>query len=157
MHRALAYPLIALSAYVVYLLINLLVRSRYHARRANALGCKIPPTVFCLDPFGFGNVRNLLKADTEQRLPDWLLDRTLDLQEKNGDAASTIRVKSPPGKWNYFTSEPENIKTILAAQFNDFSLGEARTLNLEKLLGVGIASFTVKIDYTLLTKILVHL
>jgi cytochrome P450 len=140
MHRAFVYLIIAIVSYIIYVLVNHLIRSRSRTRRAIALGCDTPPTVFCLDPFGFGNVRNLLKADSEKRLPDWLLDRTEQLQKENGNTATTIRAKAPPGKWNYFTSEPDNIKAILAAQFNDFSLGEARTLNLEKLLGVGIVS-----------------
>jgi hypothetical protein len=140
MHRALLYPAFAFAAYVVFLIINHLVRLRHHSRRAKALGCKTPSTVFCLDPFGFGNVRNLLKADSEGRLPDWLLERTEFAQKEYGNGSTTIRAKAPPGKWNYFTSEPENIKAILAAQFNEFSLGAARTSNLEKLLGVGIVS-----------------
>jgi hypothetical protein len=40
-----------------------------------------------------------------------------------------------------FTVDPKNVQTILATQFKDFGLGDARNNNFKPLLGHGIVSY----------------
>lgn len=144
MHRAILYPVLLLAAYISYHILQSYFSARRHARRAIAKGCKPPPTGRS-DPFGILNVRNMLLADRARRLPDYALERFEGWQTNypivGGDGIrATMRSRMPLRKINYVTVDPKNIQAMLATQFSDFELGEARTASLERLLGVGIVS-----------------
>lgn len=76
-------------------------------------------------------------ADKEQLFPDMLQRRQDIVSELNGRLVATHRAYLL-GQEIYFTSDPENIKAMLATQFNDYDLGEARRYNMMPTLGDGI-------------------
>lgn len=76
-------------------------------------------------------------ADKKQMFPDLLQRRQDDMSELTGRVCSTHRAFML-GQEIYFTSDPENIKAMLATQFNDYDLGTARRNNMLPTLGDGI-------------------
>lgn len=101
------------------------------ARRTRVLGCDSIPTEPTKWPFGLDMVRAGLKADRDQRTPEFVTDRV------NAMGRYTFGV-SILGTSNLITVEPKNVQSILATQFNDFAMGRARKTNLKIVLGRSI-------------------
>lgn len=91
------------------------------------------------DPWGIHNVRMLLKADKEKRLPDYSQERVEHISEREGRLVTTMQ-NTIAGEDSFFTIEPRNIQAILATQFKDFDFGPRRNGNFRPLLGHGIVS-----------------
>ena len=120
-----------LLALLLFRVVQSLVSSRYHARRAAELGCKPAVQRSSRLPFGLDMVHRTLKADRENVLPNVLLDIYNEL------GVGTFEQKFL-GTRNFVTYEPKNIQAILATQFEDFEIGSARRNNFFPLFGNGI-------------------
>lgn len=105
--------------------------------RAKELGCQPPPTYPSTRILGLNHLTQMQAADKEQMFPDMLQARQDYISELNGRLVPTHRAVML-GQEMYFTSDPENIKAMLATQFNDFYLGPARRGNMIATLGDGI-------------------
>jgi hypothetical protein len=126
---------------LLYKFATSVLTSRRHARAARELGCRLPDRMKCLDPIGIENVLNVLQADKECRFPQFIKKRADEHCERKGSIVSTWR-QNVLGSTNFHTVDPENVKAILATQFKDFGLGDARNSNFYPLLGKGIVSLT---------------
>jgi cytochrome P450 len=86
---------------------------------------------------GFKNLKELQQADKKKLFPDLLIKRERDMSALHGREVSTYK-NYVMFQYVYFTSDPKNIQAMLATQFNDFCLGEARCGNMGATLGSGI-------------------
>ncbi|KAJ5240282.1 hypothetical protein N7468_004901 [Penicillium chermesinum] len=112
-----------------FLILHYLVQRLHHYKKAKAWNCEPPrpgPSGF----FGIPGFYRLSKAVREKRWIDYLAEQydvvgrnTFSMQFLNRRMLTTI--------------EPENIKAVLATQFQDFSLG-TRHEQFDPLLGDGI-------------------
>ncbi|KAJ5819598.1 hypothetical protein N7474_005189 [Penicillium riverlandense] len=126
----LASPLVALVAalYATFLIINYFVQLFHHRRNAKALHCK-PATNGDTSFWGIPAFLRLTKAVREKRWIEYVASQyavygyTFRLRFLSRSMLSTI--------------EPENVKAILATQFQDFSLG-TRHEQFYPFLGDGI-------------------
>jgi hypothetical protein len=98
MHSSILALLGALAAFILYQIISALLLWRHNAIKAKELGCKRAPALMASDPFGYMNVRDMLKADAEKRMPDFQIERVNEISQKLGRVAHTFEVKMPPGK-----------------------------------------------------------
>ncbi|POS68716.1 cytochrome P450 [Diaporthe helianthi] len=76
-------------------------------------------------------VRAGLKADRDQRTPEFVTDRFKAM----GKYTFGVKIL---GTSNLITAEPKNVQSILATQFNNFAMGKARQTNLKIVLGRSI-------------------
>ncbi|GBF65358.1 cytochrome P450 [Trichophyton mentagrophytes] len=128
-----SFPLIAAivaacGLYYVYLTaLDYLALKRIRVRERTQLPPKVEqsPVKFGIDFYG-----RVSKAVEENRY----LELEMELLEKHGDTVSI----SMFGKPMILTREPENIKAMLATQFEDFSLGASRYNSFVPMLGDGI-------------------
>lgn len=128
-----SFPLIAAIAaacglYYVYLTaLDYLALKKIRVRERTQLPPKVEqsPVKFGIDFYG-----RVSKAVEENRY----LELEMELLEKHGDTVSI----SMFGKPMILTREPENIKAMLATQFEDFSLGASRYNSFVPMLGDGI-------------------
>ncbi|PIA93571.1 Cytochrome P450 52A13 [Cercospora beticola] len=128
---------VVLAACGILLLLRVVssfVKKYRQSIKAKELGCEPPSVEPTSWPLGIDIVRNMMKADKEQRTPDLIVERF------NRMKRYTFLVKVL-GQSNIITADPDNIKAILATQFNDFRMGRAREENLKLVLGRSI--FTV--------------
>lgn len=139
MHKSILLALWAGISFVLYKIVASVLNSRRHAAAARRLGCQPAYNMSGIDPLGLDNILKLLRADKEQRLPQFLKDRMDNLSTKEGKKPTTV-YQNVMGAGAYFTVEPRNIQAILATQFKDFGLGERRNGNFFPLLGAGIVS-----------------
>lgn len=103
-----------------------------HYRRARALGCE---PLYCRSgklPLSIDQVYRAIQALKEHDF----LNAEVRIYNEVG-CRSTFR-QSSLGKSMILTSDPENVKAILATQFKDFCLGELRYNVFAPLLGRGI-------------------
>lgn len=127
------FPLIAAivaacGLYYVYLTtLDYLALKKIRVRERTRLPPKVEqsPVKFGIDFYG-----RVSKAVEENRY----LELEMELLEKHGDTVSV----SMFGKPMILTREPENIKAMLATQFEDFSLGASRYNSFVPMLGDGI-------------------
>ena len=82
-------------------------------------------------------------ADKKGLFPDMMIEREQSMSKISGRECSTFKF-NVLGQTVYFTSEPENIKAMLATQFEDYDLGPARRGNMIRTLGDGIVSLPLK-------------
>ncbi|KKY14696.1 putative cytochrome p450 family [Diplodia seriata] len=127
----------AIAAYILYRAIAAITTSRRRARMARDRGCKPAPAFNKWDFLGIQNVRMLLRADREKRLPEYSEERVATISAREGRHVTTMS-NVIAGEESFFTIEPRNIQAILATQFKDFELGERRNGNFQPLLGHGI-------------------
>ncbi|KAF1843985.1 cytochrome P450 52A12 [Cucurbitaria berberidis CBS 394.84] len=139
MHSSILLAIWAFVSFIIYKIISSFLDSRRHAAAARQLGCQPPHRIASIDPLGLQNVFKIVKADKEQRIPQYLKGRVDDASAEKGRPVSTF-YQHLMGARNYFTMEPKNIQAILATQFKDFGLGERRNGNFSPLLGWGIFS-----------------
>jgi hypothetical protein len=135
-------------AFGVYQTASLILQARRRAIKARELGCKRAPRYPCVDPFGIQNAMLLIKADGQKRMPEYQIEREDEMCQREGRICSTYEVKVPPGKTHYVTSEPENVKAILATQFKDFGLPELRIADFDPMLGRGIVCLINSMTWT---------
>ncbi|KAF2835780.1 cytochrome P450 52A12 [Patellaria atrata CBS 101060] len=129
-----------LPSYILYLYINRLLRLRRERLAAKRLHCQHPPFIRNRWPFGLEGIGELKAADEGKYLPDCFLERHYAVARQEGkDYVATI-AKWFCGQYLLQTTDPELIKAVLATQFKEFGLGEARIGNFKPLLGNGIFS-----------------
>ncbi|EXJ60322.1 hypothetical protein A1O7_04474 [Cladophialophora yegresii CBS 114405] len=118
---------------VVYFIIASFLSNRYHARKARELGCQPAWERPYRLPLGIDLVKEVMDADKNHVVPNYFLDV---YNNKAGKRATWSQ--NMLGSYGYVTSDPKNVQAILATQFNDFELGEARRGNFFPMLGNGI-------------------
>lgn len=106
--------------------------------RATELGCQDAPK-FPSGFLGLGNIRQMQEADKKKLFPDLMIEREQTMSRIHGRECSTF-YSGLLGQKMYFTSDPVNIKAMLATQFEDFYFGPARRGNMIQSLGDGIVS-----------------
>lgn len=99
--------------------------------KSRRLGCGPVPFEPSRWPLGIDIVRHGLRADREQRTPDFVTARF----EAMGRYTWGLSVL---GTSNFITAEPRNVQALLATQFDDFIMGTARRTNLKTALGRSI-------------------
>lgn len=109
------------------------------SRKARELGCepafKPPGSGF----LGLSYIREILAADKEYNLPDFLVERWRNYCRVLGTPIGTYRY-SLLGRETLQTVDPENIKAMLATQFEDFEQGPLKRAILLPIVGDGIFS-----------------
>ena len=121
----------ALLLFLVYKLVNYFVAERHHARQAIALGCRRPFQRPYKYPFGVDLALRLMKADKENVVPD-------EIELIFNELGHETFEQNFLGTLNFVTIDPKNIQALLATQFNDFEIGEARRGTFFPMLGNGI-------------------
>jgi hypothetical protein len=144
MHNTILLAAWAGVSYVLYKIISSIIISRRHAAAARQLGClpAHPKKQSPLDPLGVQNIAEILVADKQARLPQYLKERVDEASDREGRVISTFH-QNMMGAESFFTVEPKNIQALLATQFKDFGLGERRNGNFFPLLGHGIVSIAI--------------
>lgn len=127
----LTYWPIAAGIITLYLVQQLWIEYS-HRRRASALGCKPAYLRQGWLPF---SVDQVYKAINSLKENDFL---NAEVRIYNEIGRRTTFQQSSLGRHFHVTTEPENIKAMLATQFKDFGLGPIRYNVLEPLLGRGI-------------------
>ncbi|KNG89322.1 cytochrome P450 52A12 [Aspergillus nomiae NRRL 13137] len=119
----------ALAALYVGYFIFRSIQQRYDQRKyAKAHNCQLPPQADS-GFFGVANYIRMKKAAENKRWVEYFADQ----YGSNGNTLQQIIL----GQRVITTIDPENIKALLAAQFNDFALG-TRHEQFAPLLGDGI-------------------
>lgn len=93
--------------------------------------------------FGVKHVQDMQAALDQKIFPDLLVEREKEMSKLFGRECCTMRFEAL-GMINYFTTDPDNIKAMLATQFEDYDLGPARRGNMIRTLGDGIVSLARK-------------
>lgn len=120
---------------------------KYYQRRQKALaaGC-LPAPHYGGSPFSWlalDTVRTSIAADNEKRFPDLIMERHEEMTQRLGGPNKRYIDTFAINMLNeemYVTCDPKNIQALLATQFKDFGLGDARNGNFAPLLGHGIVS-----------------
>jgi cytochrome P450 len=120
-----------LISYILYLIGSRILRSRQNAAKAKALQCEEPPYEKSRLPLGVSQLRRAVKAMADQSWPDYTIQRAKDV----GALTFATNILGAGG---FFTADEHNIQAILATQFDDFELGQARRNNTFPFLGDGI-------------------
>ncbi|KAH7401428.1 cytochrome P450 52A12 [Pyrenochaeta sp. MPI-SDFR-AT-0127] len=139
MHKSILLVLWASISFFLYKIVASILESRRHAAAARKLSCEPAYPLPSLDPLGIHNILRVVKADKEQRVPQFFQLRLDEIRDREGRFITTI-YQFLLGTGGFFTVEPKNIQAILATQFKDFGLGETRNKNFSPLLGQGIFS-----------------
>ena len=129
-----AYYLVALWAVVAWFIFRRIeswITSRRHAREAERLGCKPPPSKRNRLPLGIDFVREALQSDRDKVFPDFMHT----VYKRMGSTTFQHHIMGGTG---FSTNDPKNIQALLATQFKDFGLGSRRQGMLAPLLGIGI-------------------
>ncbi|KAJ3472983.1 hypothetical protein NLG97_g10593 [Lecanicillium saksenae] len=134
-------PALVVSLAVAFVLLKLIEVVRFRQKAAR-LGCKPAITGFDGERTGLALMKKSLKAQREKNVPTWMRREFDRLSEQEGRPVGTFEMSAPVLRSVIFTCEPENIKTILATSFKDFSLGQNRIGNFKPLLGDGIVCIT---------------
>ncbi|KAF2685880.1 cytochrome P450 52A12 [Lentithecium fluviatile CBS 122367] len=137
MRTPLVAALWAATAFVLYKVIVYILNELRHSRNARRLGCRQPIPVRNVDLLGIRNIIGVSKAFKDQRLIQYLKSLMDDAAEREGWKVGTL-YNNLLGNPVIFTSEPKNVQAVLATQFKDFGLGDARNGNFAPLLGRGI-------------------
>jgi hypothetical protein len=134
------YAVLLFALYKSYLYI---LKIRNQTAQALKWGCKHPPTLPFVDPFGIQMARDTIEANANKRMPEWSLELIEKMSAVSGRPVLTFYLKFPPGWKEIFTIDPRNIQTVLAGKFKDFELPAARVGNFEPLLGKGIVCLSL--------------
>ena len=132
-------PLLMFAALAVVLrLLWSIVTSFRHAQNARKWHCGAIPT-YPGDILGINTLKEVLRADKEKLIPMLSARRVETMTAREGRYVTTFRFRQM-GRESVFTSDPKNMQAILATQFKDFELGNARRNTMHPLLGPGIVS-----------------
>lgn len=119
-----------LAASIAYSLVSSIYRSIQHRCKAALRGCQPPRRISNgFLGLGYSNYKTMVEYHDQNRFVDLLEERV----RENGYTYEQVIL----GARSIVTVEPENIKAILATQFDDFSLG-IRRKTLGPFLGDGI-------------------
>ncbi|CAN8099497.1 unnamed protein product [Discula destructiva] len=129
-----AIPII-LGAWVV----SILLRRMQESRRIAKIGARAPH-IPSWAPLGmdivYGAVRATVKHENMEKWNEWFARSGTDASAGgNGMYTSELTVM---GRRTVFTADPENIKAVLATQFNDFGKGEIFHREWHEFLGDSI-------------------
>ncbi|CAN6644008.1 hypothetical protein TRVA0_020S01156 [Trichomonascus vanleenenianus] len=127
---ALQTVLYAGAALVVYVLVQDLIENWLYARKAKKHGCS---EITYTRSFPFG-IRRLFMVMGDQK-NNRGVERMRSVLLEGGH--KTVRAQEF-GRTVFKTCEPENIKAMLATQFNDFEFGPLRYTTMRPLLGDGV-------------------
>jgi len=120
------YPVLSLA--VLLLLFGWYARSLVRASRHAKLGTR-PPVVPYYLPLGLDTLWDTITVRSPETHVNWQHNRrnaSIQLLYKNMARTGTTTFQMRlPGSRPIFTVDPENIKAILATQFNDFGKGES--------------------------------
>lgn len=128
---AVQYPQLAaalLGAWILYSLVHLVISKVQNRRKAQALGC-LPPHDTANSLLGIPAYLEVVKSAQQYRPIQYVMKR----HAQNGNTFAQTVLGTPL----IMTIEPENIKAVLATQFNDFALG-TRNKVFGAFLGDGI-------------------
>lgn len=125
-----------LAILLTRLLLHIIITPFLLKRKSRSLGCGPVPIEPTKWPLGLDMVRAGLRADRDQRTPDFVTDR-FRAMKTNNRYRYTFGVRIL-GTANLITAEPKNVQAVLASQFNDFAMGRARKTNLKVVLGRSI-------------------
>ncbi|GAB1200008.1 hypothetical protein APSETT444_009368 [Aspergillus pseudonomiae] len=132
-------PLLMFAALAVVLrLLWSIVTSFRHAQNARKWHCGAIPT-YPGDILGINTLKEVLRAYKEKLIPMLSARRVETMTAREGRYVTTFRFRQM-GRESVFTSDPKNMQAILATQFKDFELGNARRNTMHPLLGPGIFS-----------------
>ncbi|KAF2207360.1 hypothetical protein CERZMDRAFT_115220 [Cercospora zeae-maydis SCOH1-5] len=137
MHAYLLYVLVGLAAFAAYQVLFIVLTRIQDAVKARQLGCAEVPTYPNSGFMGLKHVKELQAADAKKQFPDFLVERQNAISAKLGRLVTTFKV-NVLGQTVFFTSDPENIKAMLATQFADYDLGPTRHAIMGTVLGDGI-------------------
>lgn len=132
-------PIWGVIALVLYKIVTTIITRRQYAAKARELGCQEPPMYPDCGFLGLKHVKYMQAADKNRLFPDLMIEREEHMSKIHGREVSTFKF-NVLGQTIYFTSDPENIKAMLATQFPDFYFGPARRGNMIRTLGDGIVS-----------------
>lgn len=129
----------AILSYLIYRVATRVILSHRRAAKAREWKCAEPVVLKTKWPLGIDLIQESLKADKAGMFPPLM-------QERSRRAGKQAGLGSPAWTHKYYalgqmgigTSEPENVKFILAKGFEDFDLGPVRRGNFFPLLGNGI-------------------
>lgn len=132
------YILLVLPLFFAARLILSFLSTRRHAAKARALGCSTLPCFpqAWYDPFNINGVRKVFAGAKRGRILDVFQDRFDYMSRLKGRYCTTYDIHML-GASTIVTRHPENLKAILATQFDDFVLG-SRVPIAKPLLGNGI-------------------
>ena len=114
----------------VLLILKYVVTAIIQYRASKRLGCAKVTHLFDSGFLGIRMIREVLDTKSKGRLVDYSAQKFLDYNASTGSSFSL-------GSMSIMTKDPENIKAVLATQFNDFDLG-TRHKQFYPLLGDGI-------------------
>ncbi|KAM3566190.1 hypothetical protein ARSEF4850_000858 [Beauveria asiatica] len=127
-----SFAAVLLSAVIAAYILKVAWREASYKSLARRAGCKPPPARAYWLPLAIDNIVRTMAA---------ILDHTL----QNDEVAIYEEMGCPAtwrqnvlGVWYHATADPENIKALLATQFNDFELGSIRLDQMGPLIGHGI-------------------
>ena len=135
--RYFALGAVALAAYVLYSVYQRMLLKRKASAYAFAPGMVGAPW---WDAMGVKRIVDMLKAMDEDRVLDFLKQMSDDVNSAYGRRHKTIEMYLA-GSTGWFTTDPKNVQSILALDFNSFGLGKDRIGSFLPMLGVGIVSF----------------
>jgi hypothetical protein len=128
-------PLFGLAA--LAWLVNRSLQQRRRARLASEWNCQLPARRPARWPGGLDFVHGMLKADKAFDIPNHLTQVWRDMQVNTW-------VQNMAGTEVVVTCEPENVKALLATQFNDFELPEQRRQIFWGIFGGGIPCLPIR-------------
>ncbi|TID18758.1 cytochrome P450 [Venturia nashicola] len=119
-------------------IVNLFRIENFHRKRELQLGCKKPYKAD-VGVFGLSQVWKSLRADREKTFPDFLIESSKLSSARAGRLVTTTEA-TLLGQKRFITSDPVNLKAVLATQFKEFGLGDDRINTFAPVLGHGIFS-----------------
>ncbi|GIZ38284.1 hypothetical protein CKM354_000170400 [Cercospora kikuchii] len=137
MHAYILYGLVGLTAFAAYKVLVIVLTRIQNAVKARQLGCAEAPMYPDCGFMGLKHVKELQAADARKQFPDFLAERQKVISSQLGRLVTTFRY-TVLGQTIFFTSDPENIKAMLATQFSDYDLGPTRHAIMGEVLGDGI-------------------
>lgn len=125
-------PILGVAACVLlYFVVSSVLTKRRHAKKAAELGCQPPYRRTHRLPLGWDFVQRLIDADKKQMLPNCFVDIS-------NEVGRSTWIQYTLTDDLLITSEPQNLKALLATQFTDFEIGPQRRGNFFPMLGNGI-------------------
>lgn len=142
------YAAVWLTALLLFAkIINVLRVEIAHRRREQQLGCKKPYKA-SVGPFGLSQVWKSLRADQEKKFPDFLIENSKLASARAGRLVTTTEA-TLLGQKRFITSDPANVRAVLATQFKEFGLGNDRINTFAPVLGHGIVCISTHTDILL--------
>lgn len=96
----------------------MVVERRRHAAKAKELGCQDAPHLYDTGFLGLKHIKRMQAADAKKQFPDLLIEQQEKMSQLTGRVCTTF-TSHIFGQQVMFTSDPKNIKAMLADQFDD--------------------------------------